>query len=534
MTSLYHNPFLYHDPTIINVHTLLKPQGYQQPTYNNTSPSQPKQFISPPSIPSINKPLFPSNFTHLNTHSTTEHYRSSQFHQPATYHLSNTNHPTSWVSRTPLNHHTPHQPIHNTNTISSPSFFGSQHLIHTSTALCHHHYPYLYHDPYFSPKSSPIINDFTPLHLNPTQQYAKETIKSHELIIDAQRSVSVADSAVAEQPSDTVSTSSSYHPPTPRDNLSILFDGEEDSYWWVLCIEKFFKEQGTPNALKLPTAVLALKGRAHQWWLWQSRRQPPTTREAFTTVFLWRFKPEWREILLVDNEEEETDLDLSLFKSSSIHVTEPTHFEVVSESIFTVSETDEKFETCDEVTEDKFTPTVVSQAVEEENKFAPDLIANFNPVSDSVKQQKRRVFDVTTPLPQHLFIFDSDDDKRRVRSLAIFGNGICVFDPGGNERNCGSPALNSINNHGIQSPLQAPWDRGKLGVSKSLSSIKHVFLNCLFSFTPAVVSFPARGATSGWPWVPWSSSLYDDHRLMSSPWKSCDNAILLSLEIGCV
>ncbi|PNX57080.1 hypothetical protein L195_g050219, partial [Trifolium pratense] len=124
-------------------------------------------------------------------------------------------------------------------------------------------------------------------------------------------------------------------------------------------------------------------------------------------------------------------------------VTEPTHFDdVVGDSIFTVSENDEKLEICEEVTEDNFTPAAISHAVEEENKFAPDLIANFNPVSDSVKQQKRRVFDVTAPLPQHLFIFDSGDDKRRVRSLAIFGNGICVFDPGGNERNCGSPALN--------------------------------------------------------------------------------------------
>ncbi|MCI59577.1 hypothetical protein A2U01_0080832, partial [Trifolium medium] len=56
--------------------------------------------------------------------------------------------------------------------------------------------------------------------------------------------------------------------------------------------------------------------------------------------------------------------------------------------------------------------------------------------------------DVTAPLPQHLFIFYSGSDECRVRSLAaIFGNGVCVFDPGGNECIFGSPALNSINNH---------------------------------------------------------------------------------------
>ncbi|MCH85994.1 swarming motility protein ybiA, partial [Trifolium medium] len=92
-----------------------------------------------------------------------------------------------------------------------------------------------------------------------------------------------------------------------RQKISI-FDGSEDSYWWVLCVEKFFKEQRTPNALKLTTAVMTLKGRAHQWWLWRSRRQPPiTTWEAFTTVFLWRFKHEWREILPIEGEEEEED-----------------------------------------------------------------------------------------------------------------------------------------------------------------------------------------------------------------------------------
>ncbi|MCI41982.1 hypothetical protein A2U01_0063217, partial [Trifolium medium] len=68
---------------------------------------------------------------------------------------------------------------------------------------------------------------------------------------------------------------------------------------------------------------------------------------------------------------------------------------------------------------------------------------------------------VAAPPPQHLFIFDSVGDERRVRSLKVmFGNGVCVFDPGGDERNFGSPALISINNHGTQSPLQVPWDRG--------------------------------------------------------------------------
>ncbi|PNX70523.1 hypothetical protein L195_g057478, partial [Trifolium pratense] len=44
MTSLYHNPFHYHDPTIISVHTLLKPQAYQHPPSINTHISPPPTY----------------------------------------------------------------------------------------------------------------------------------------------------------------------------------------------------------------------------------------------------------------------------------------------------------------------------------------------------------------------------------------------------------------------------------------------------------------------------------------------------------
>ncbi|XP_058767332.1 uncharacterized protein LOC131641012 [Vicia villosa] len=39
----------------------------------------------------------------------------------------------------------------------------------------------------------------------------------------------------------------------------VLFDREEDAYWWILCLEKFFKEHETPKSLKILKAIGALK-----------------------------------------------------------------------------------------------------------------------------------------------------------------------------------------------------------------------------------------------------------------------------------
>src|SRR3954468_2238439 len=84
----------------------------------------------------------------------------------------------------------------------------------------------------------------------------------------------------------------------------LLFDGEEDAYWWILCLEKFFKEHETPKSLKVLKAVGALRGPAFTWWIWWSRVHPRYNWDTFTTALLWRFKPEWRPILPLDEEEE--------------------------------------------------------------------------------------------------------------------------------------------------------------------------------------------------------------------------------------
>ncbi|CAK8538500.1 unnamed protein product [Lathyrus sativus] len=84
----------------------------------------------------------------------------------------------------------------------------------------------------------------------------------------------------------------------------LLFNGEEDAYWWILCFEKFFKKHGTPESLKVLKAVGALRGSALKWWIWCSRVHHKYSWDKFTTTLLWRFKPEWRNFLPEDEEDD--------------------------------------------------------------------------------------------------------------------------------------------------------------------------------------------------------------------------------------
>jgi hypothetical protein len=86
-----------------------------------------------------------------------------------------------------------------------------------------------------------------------------------------------------------------------------FFDATEDAYWWVLCTEKYFKTWSTPETLKMTVAGLAMKGPALTWWLRWYPRHPWVNWDAFTSIFLWQFKAEWREILPVAEEDLELE-----------------------------------------------------------------------------------------------------------------------------------------------------------------------------------------------------------------------------------
>ncbi|KAK2444718.1 hypothetical protein QL285_015723 [Trifolium repens] len=94
-------------------------------------------------------------------------------------------------------------------------------------------------------------------------------------------------------------------PANPSEMVIPKFDGEIDSYWWVLCTEKYFKYWRTPETYKMIVARLAMKDPPLTWWLRLYPRHSSVNWDASTSIFLWQFKPEWRVILPVPDDEEE-------------------------------------------------------------------------------------------------------------------------------------------------------------------------------------------------------------------------------------
>jgi hypothetical protein len=91
-----------------------------------------------------------------------------------------------------------------------------------------------------------------------------------------------------------------------------IFDGSEDAYWWIICSEKSFnsRNQIVSDAEKIMECAFAMKGSALTWWLRWYPRNSSVNWDAFTSIFLWHFKPEWRVILPLPDEEEESVQEL--------------------------------------------------------------------------------------------------------------------------------------------------------------------------------------------------------------------------------
>ncbi|CAK8544601.1 unnamed protein product [Lathyrus sativus] len=142
----------------------------------------------------------------------------------------------------------------------------------------------------------------------------------------------------------------------------LLFDGEDEAYWWILCFEKFFKEHGTSESLKVLKAVGTLRGRALKWWQWRSKYHSWMSWNTFAEVFRWHFKPEWRHLFLKLDEE-----------------IEPTYTSV--EPVVATSFPDDFID-------DKFRDATLA-TIEQNHEESPDL---------NGKQPEQLIMDETLPL----------------------------------------------------------------------------------------------------------------------------------------
>lgn len=55
--------------------------------------------------------------------------------------------------------------------------------------------------------------------------------------------------------------------------------------------------------------VTVMRGHTLTWWLWWCQRHSQVDWESFTIAFLWHFKTEYRDVLPILNEEEESELE---------------------------------------------------------------------------------------------------------------------------------------------------------------------------------------------------------------------------------
>jgi hypothetical protein len=89
-----------------------------------------------------------------------------------------------------------------------------------------------------------------------------------------------------------------------------VFNGENDAYWWVLCMDKYFGAMKTPEDKKMTEVVKAMRGRAFSWWFSWSLRHPKASWETFSWKLMWYFKPEYRDVLQILDDEDWLNMKL--------------------------------------------------------------------------------------------------------------------------------------------------------------------------------------------------------------------------------
>ncbi|MCH81091.1 swarming motility protein ybiA [Trifolium medium] len=97
---------------------------------------------------------------------------------------------------------------------------------------------------------------------------------------------------------------------SPISPFVVVFDGSSDAYFWVLCVDKYCKVRGISEMEKMALVDMAMSGCALRWWNWWYPRHPGASWNMFTISLLWRFKPEYRCILPIVDDEEEPDQEI--------------------------------------------------------------------------------------------------------------------------------------------------------------------------------------------------------------------------------
>jgi hypothetical protein len=181
-------------------------------------------------------------------------------------------------------------------------------------------------------------------------------------------------------------------------------------------------------------------------------------------------------------------------------VTEPTHFDVVGESIFTVSKTDERSRdgvvaVKGQEENNRQVPSSISQSPCDSDRVESLIIQSIVKVPIGLVPAKHRSITTTRPslLPYRFTFMTRNDDrtlfgktKPQVQNHELSVNNfecsfdfpvVCTFnfDPGGDKS---SPAANYGGNRSIFYLLWLPWDRGKFGACSFLppaSNLSHIY-----------------------------------------------------------
>ncbi|KAK2442135.1 hypothetical protein QL285_013355 [Trifolium repens] len=471
----YHH---FHDPTIINVHTLLKPQPFRYPSSSNTQSSpfasytpfyqQPHNIttshgldagisISPSTFTSS---LTPPNLTHINLSHINFAIQELERSQKACLQaISNLSSDISTLNK----YHTP--PSTYNNTTSSPSpIWGSQ-------TLSHHQQP-INKDPQHSQYSipHPTLPSFnnTPTLFNITQ--------SHPYVRAKQ---------ICEQPANIFSSIVG--------QLKVV--AEQDHH------KEATERLPIAKLVRVATAITT----ESVYSVYETDETSATRREKVTH----ERKKESHGIVIDENDFSNiSDSTFEIMDEEKGFVVETFNFDPVPDFVqerqqhVAFNSSNVVFFGVNVNLVSVAIPTAMDQHAITSNFFVNNIV------------RSSKLFDV------HPLILNPGGDECRVWFLAnIFGNGVCVFDHGGDERTFGSPTLISIKNHGKQSPLQLPWDKGKFGVTNSPISVQSfewfLFIS-VRSITPPVTVFHPGGdkfspvADSGGNryifsllWLPW-------------------------------